>query len=35
VVGSVFAGTISYWAFLLFFLTGPIDRLLRARWPEE
>jgi uncharacterized membrane protein len=23
-----------YGAFLLFFLTAPIDRLLRARWPE-
>ncbi len=35
VVGCLFAQTVSYWAFLLFFLTGPIDRLLKARWPES
>jgi uncharacterized membrane protein len=30
-VGAIFASTVNYWAFLLFFLTAPIDRLLRAR----
>jgi uncharacterized membrane protein len=32
VIGSVFAGTINFWAFLLMFLTGPIQGLVKSRW---
>ena len=30
-VGSVFADQVNYWAFLLLFLTGPIERLVKRR----
>jgi uncharacterized membrane protein len=31
-IGCVFAEAINYWAFLLMFLTGPIQTLIRNRW---
>jgi TMEM175 potassium channel family protein len=35
VVGSVFADRVNYWAFLLLFLTGPIERLVKRRRPRS
>ena len=32
VVGARFAGTVNYWAFLLLFLTGPVERAIKRRW---
>jgi uncharacterized membrane protein len=32
VVGCVFARTVNYWAFLLMFLTGPVEAVVKARW---
>lgn len=32
IVGSVFADSINFWAFLLMFLVGPVERLIKARW---
>jgi uncharacterized membrane protein len=32
VVGAAFAGTINFWAFLLMFLSGPIQRVVKSRW---
>ncbi|TDV40138.1 TMEM175 family protein [Actinophytocola oryzae] len=32
VVGATFAHTVNYWAFLLMFLTGPVERLVTSRW---
>jgi uncharacterized membrane protein len=34
-VGAIFADTINYWAFLLMFLTGPLERLVKARWQNR
>ena len=31
-IGCVFAETISYWAFLLLFLAGPLQTLVKKRW---
>jgi hypothetical protein len=32
VIGGVFADTVNFWAFLLLFLTGPVERLVKAGW---
>jgi uncharacterized membrane protein len=32
VIGSIFAAEINYWAFLLMFLTEPVERLIKSRW---
>jgi uncharacterized membrane protein len=32
VVGCVFADSVNYWAFLLMFLVGPVERRVKARW---
>lgn len=32
VIGAVFYDRVNYWAFLLMFLTGPAERLIKARW---
>lgn len=34
VLGSVFADHVNYWAFLLMFVTGPVERLVRRRWRQ-
>ena len=34
VVGAVFHDRVNYWAFLLMFLTGPVERLIKARWEK-
>ncbi|MGK5679746.1 TMEM175 family protein [Actinoplanes sp. URMC 104] len=32
VIGAVFAGTVNFLAFLLMFLTTPLERAIRSRW---
>jgi uncharacterized membrane protein len=32
VIGAVFADTINFWAFLLMFLTNPVEHLIQSRW---
>lgn len=34
-IGCVFAGTVNYWAFLLMFLTDPVERLVRRSWSRR
>jgi uncharacterized membrane protein len=34
VIGAVFYEHVNYWAFLLMFLTGPIESRIRARWAK-
>jgi uncharacterized membrane protein len=34
VIGAVFHDRVNYWAFLLMFLTGPIESLIKARWEK-
>ena len=33
-VGVVFYERVNYWAFLLMFLSGPLERLVKARWDK-
>jgi uncharacterized membrane protein len=35
VIGSVFAERINFWAFLLLFLTNPIQNAIKSRWRQE
>ena len=35
VVGSVFADQIGFFAFLLMFLVGPVEGIVKARWRSE
>ncbi|GAB2572743.1 TMEM175 family protein [Microlunatus antarcticus] len=35
VLGTTFADTVNYWALLLLFATGPVERLLRWRWSKR
>jgi hypothetical protein len=35
VVGSVFADSIGFFAFLLMFLIGPVEAVVKARWRHE
>ena len=35
VVGSVFAGSIGFFAFLLIFLVGPVEAMVKERWRRE
>jgi uncharacterized membrane protein len=35
VIGSLFAGRVNFWAFLLLFLTTPIQNTIKSRWPEK
>jgi len=34
VIGAVFHDHVNYWAFLLMFLTGPVESLIKARWEK-
>jgi uncharacterized membrane protein len=34
IIGAVFADTVNFWAFLLMFLVGPIEALVRTRWRQ-
>jgi TMEM175 potassium channel family protein len=34
VLGAVFADRVNYWALLLLFLSGPVERLVRRRWTQ-
>jgi hypothetical protein len=35
IVGSIFAETVNFWAFLLMFLTGPVEQVIRRRWDRD
>ncbi|WP_051807854.1 TMEM175 family protein [Actinoplanes subtropicus] len=35
IIGSVFAERINFWAFLLLFLTAPIQNAIKSRWRKE
>ena len=34
VIGAVFHERVNYWAFLLMFLSGPVESLVKARWEK-
>jgi len=34
VIGAVFHDHVNYWAFLLMFLAGPVESLVKARWKK-
>jgi uncharacterized membrane protein len=35
IVGSIFAETVNFWAFLLMFLTGPVEQVIKRRWERD
>jgi uncharacterized membrane protein len=35
IIGTVFWDSINYWALLLMFLTGPVERVVKRRWAKH